>query len=262
VLFFWRLADIGDSVARESYLGERVEDYGETRWLRLALAYTEMAREEPELPPELRDLRHRQVRGHWLEDQAVFFKRKVAVSRRQQERCLWPAIIALALGSVWFILGKFLRDVDQPEGRILIMVFLVLIMLAAGLEAYYRLAGQAGDHQKWLAGILAGSGLLSAVAVFPLVPLPPGLSLFLSVAGISLLGLGGFLVAYLKLSAHAENARRYEQSGLLFSRALMLMTEGRWPEPEIIAYLGRQALAENSAWLRQHLERPINLPIS
>ncbi len=265
VQFYWRVFGVERSVARQSFSGERVEDYGETRWLRLALAYTEFpAGEDLPAPAGDRD-RRLLARELWLGRQRRFFLEKSAAARRKKEECLWPAIVTLALGSVWVVLAKFfqvLADVGHLEGRFLLIVFLSLVMFVAAFDTYHRLSRQVGDHRKWLAVVLAGSALISLALFFPQRPLSPGLSLVLSAGGVIFLGTGGLFVGFLKLSAHAENARRYEASERLFSRALELLALGAWPEREVIAFLGRRALMENSVWLRQHLERPINLPIS
>ncbi len=264
VRFYWRIFGVDQSVARESFSGERVEDFGETRWLRLALAYTEFE-PPPEEAPEAAFPRRRLARELWLGRQRDFFRKKSAASLKNKNRCLWPAIITLSLGSVWVLFGKFLQvsaDVHHLEGQFLLILFLSLIIFVAAWETYHRLSSQVGDDQKWLTLVLAGSGLASAALILPQTPLSPALTFLLSVGGVVSLGTGGFLVGYLKLSAHAENAKRYRDSERLFARAQALLEEGRWPERAVVTFLGRKALAENSAWLRQHLERPINLPLS
>ena len=260
VQFYWRLLGVKGSAARESFVGDGLADYGETAWMRLVLAYTEMPGESGIVAPDKRPESGRLARDLWLSGQENFFRHRQQEAQRKKGLCLWPAIVFLSLGSIWFIFGKFLREME-PDSRSVLLVFLSLIMLGAALEAYHRLSGQVGEHKKWLGLILAAASILSAGFVFPLVPLSPPLSLFLSSVGLLLLGSGGFLLAFLKLAGHADNADRYKESEFLFRRAGELLLQGR-QESEVLAILGRKALAENCVWLRQHLERPINLPLS
>lgn len=260
VRFYWKILQVERSAARESFIGEGVKDFGEVRWLRLALFYTEIIGEGEKEPPAGGPERHRLARDLWLKGQEDFFSRKKKEARRKKALCLWPAIILLSLGTIWFILGKFLREVG-PGSQAPLFIFLSFIMLGAALEAFHRLSGQVGEHRKWLALALGLTGLPSALIIFPQVPLAPLLSLFLSTVGLLLLGSGGLLLAYLKMSAHSDNADRYAEYERLFRRAGELLDQGR-PEAEVLGLLGRKALAENSAWLRQHLERPLNMPLS
>ncbi len=291
VQFYWRLLGVNRSVARDGFSGEKVEDYGETRWLRLALAYTgladggratgEVGRRFSLYPDDQmsanrssavhgpiwgaevgRSSTRRRAADLWLDGQWNFFRKKKVAARKKRDLCLWPAMITLSLGSVWSILGRFLGKAGGSGGQILVTVFLVAIILATVVSAYYQLSSQMAEYKKWLALALAGAVFSSAALVAPRMPLSPELSLLLLGGGLLSLGTGGLLLAYLKLSAFAENARRYGESERLFQKARELLAEGHWPERDLAALVGRKALAENSAWLRQHLERPISLPLS
>lgn len=268
VHFFWRLAGIRASVARHGFSGEKMEDYGETRWLRQALAYMDMLNDGKTkvFTDWQREKRTDLIFALWIKNQQDYFTRKSDQAERIRQLFRRIAISCLALGGALFLNAKFLKMttgvVTQIPGTAGLLIPL-FIMAGAAAATFGRLETMIEwKHKRWLlASLWGGCVVLWAFLYY----CSPTISPALSASAFSLLSIAVALLGYMHLSGISDNAKRYRKTGILYARALQELEACRNEDPArfqaIIVWLGERALAENSIWMRQHIERPIEMPV-
>ena len=279
ILFFWKLEGIPAEVIKKCYTEERVHNSSENRWMRESVAYIELARDRFSSPREVegekdafsskaKEYRKTAVLESWIENQRSYFGREREKAEKAHHRWLFVFLSCAILGSAFVVISRILEGMEHTPGGIpgtMLSLFVPFIMIAMAESLFFQFMPHLDKrrHHTFRGVLLA---LCLSGWLFP--TLWPEIRPFLIPAtllcGYLLLPISALAGSYMKLSAFSENAKRYKESHALFSRVYDLVKEEKneLRRQEIIIYLGKQALAENSIWIRQHVERPVGLPVS
>jgi hypothetical protein len=277
VLFYWRLAGLGHSVA-DFYLRKQRD---ELAWIREAIRGSGIS-SAPAPSPDVGALA-----SGWIGNQWTYYTRTTTRERARLAtyRSIAGGVILASL--LWAIPSVAVNLRALPEhgidwSRILQVPLLVISLVLAWHLAFkgsqmFRGArtGKVRDAlvelRVFLVSALAG-GLfflgvrLAAAWAHRRWPEVPGDSHTWSVLALTLITVAGALIhSITEKRAFGEHARQYARMAETFGRGgdrmAALLHDGSVERARTLAVeLGKEALAEHGDWLMLHRDRPIKLP--
>lgn len=270
IYFFWQVCDINDSTIKEGFSDERIKDSAEVRWLRYAIAYVDLmdVGDETNFSPEQKAFRHSLVLPGWISEQKAYFLKSAAQNEKSYAQGLILFLSCLILGTAMAMICRFLEGIPSiPPGspRVILFCLITIIMMATAVSLYYQISNQlvSRDHHVFLF-ILLSLCVLGWVIPGAFFSVPPNtIGKAIIVYGYFLLPVSAIATCYMKLSAFFDNVKRYKSYAILFTNVEELFSnaENEEKKRDLIVFLGKRAISENSSWLRQHIERPIDVPI-